>query len=151
MNQFCQSHLGLPVVEDVSQDSQDADSWKDVSVQGCIQPKDLQKSISSQFNWIKQKELRLIDQESRSEGVNDERDFILEDSSNSRGLVTVKSVAEVELNPKLLKNNFDEQPIIEGGDGESEDDDSLFNNNQEDQQENEQAPDANVENDAPDG
>ena len=61
--------------------------------------------------------------------MNDERDFILEDSSNSRGLVTVKSVAEVELNPKLLKNNFDEQPIIEGGDGESEDDDSLFNNN----------------------
>ena len=62
--------------------------------------------------------------------MNDERDFILEESSNSRGLVTVKSVAEVELNPKLLlKNNFDEQPIIEGGDGESEDDDSLFNNN----------------------
>ena len=61
--------------------------------------------------------------------MNDERDDILEDSIKSRGNTTVKSVAEVELNPKLLKNNFDEQPIIEGGDDESEDDDSLFNNN----------------------
>ena len=70
---YCRAQVGLPLVVDESQDS---DSWRDVSAQGQVKPKDLQSSISFQLNWVSHVELKFNQQESKSQELNLNRESL---------------------------------------------------------------------------
>ena len=117
MDEYCRQQLGLPLVEDQSQDS---GSWHQMSVQGNVKPGKFQNSISLQLEWIKQKPLEVQKNVMKSHELHLEREPLEAQGMNDRARPhKANSLMDQPLNKVKVYQSFEDQIGIEENKSES--------------------------------